>query len=819
MGVQSRPTWRKPASRLPAVLSLGMVCQIGQIVLLRELLMVFHGSELSIGVIFAAWMIGVGAGSWLGARVVERLVRPLLLLTLTAGGVLVLLPVTVLLIRLCRGFFDVLPGAYLSVPDMAFASVVLMLPVCLLLGAHFVFLAQAWRAGSGVEDTSGAARTYIGEAVGNVAGGLLFTFLIVHFLDSFQTAVLAGLIMLAAALSLSLDASRSRGRRKGPQRVVLVSLGIAALVSVPLLGYLDAWAYRLQWHHFAPEHQLVEIRQSRYGTIAVVQREDQYSIYQSGNLLFAVAGPEADSPAHEEHEAAVLAHLALVQHEAPRRILLIGGGLRGTLREMTRHPVERIDYVELDPVLTATVRPYLSSATLAALQDPRVRLIHADGRLFIKTTRANYDMIVVDVPDPATAVLNRYYTEEFFREAESRLSPGGVLVVGAVSTPGMRGRAVANRNATIFHTLQRVYPHVLPLGERHLYLFATHAPDQISPDVEVLRQRYLRRNIETDAFSHRHFDTLLEEGPLRRMNWVIRHHGRHADAHLNAPETGPLFPAAIAEQQSAQDLLPPVVDRYFINSDFRPIGYFHTLVFWNVLTRGPEEDAFTWVLRVEPWWIAPPVALVLATTLALRLVGGRVGRRPDVHVAVLWAVFTTGLSTMALQIALLFSFQSIYGFVYEQVGLIVAMFMGGLALGTALTHRYITDKSDMRILACIQLLIAVLACLLAVALPWSAAPASPAVVFGLFSAMTFGAGLLNGADFPLATACYMALKKRSATATGTVYGVELAGASVGAVLASVVVAPVLGIPACCLLAGIAQGTAFVVLLIARRPYA
>jgi hypothetical protein len=47
-------------SHLPAVLSLGIVCQIGQIVLLRELLMVFHGNELSLGIILAAWMVWVG---------------------------------------------------------------------------------------------------------------------------------------------------------------------------------------------------------------------------------------------------------------------------------------------------------------------------------------------------------------------------------------------------------------------------------------------------------------------------------------------------------------------------------------------------------------------------------------------------------------------------------------------------------------------------------------------------------------------------------------------------------------------------------------
>jgi len=74
-------------------------------------------------------------------------------------------------------------------------------------------------------------------------------------------------------------------------------------------------------------------------------------------------------------------------------------------------------------------------------------------------------------------------------------------------------------------------------------------------------------------------------------------------------------------------------------------------------------------------------------------------------------------------------------------------------------------------------------------------------------------------DFPLAAACCMALSRRAEKSAGTVYGVELFGACVGAALASAVVAPMLGIIACCLLAGIANGTAFAVLLICRRSYA
>jgi len=281
----------------------------------------------------------------------------------------------------------------------------------------------------------------------------------------------------------------------------------------------------------------------------------------------------------------------------------------------------------------------------------------------------------------------------------------------------------------------------------------------------------------------------------------------------------PLHPGTIAEQERADDYLPPVEREYFINSDFKPIGYYYTLMFWDDRARTGHREAFKWLLYLKYWWVLPLVGLPLLAVIGLRTAAHRFMKRPDTRFAVPFAVFTTGLSTMALQIALLFSFQSVYGFVYEMVGLIIAIFMGGLALGTITTHRYVADKANVRTLAGIQLLIALVACLIAVVLPRAAAVPSPALVFLLFSTLTFTAGYINGVDFPLATACCMALYRRAETSAGTVYGIELFGACVGAVLASVAVAPILGIVACCLLAGIANGTAFAVLLICRRSYA
>jgi len=114
------------------------------------------------------------------------------------------------------------------------------------------------------------------------------------------------------------------------------------------------------------------------------------------------------------------------------------------------------------------------------------------------------------------------------------------------------------------------------------------------------------------------------------------------------------------------------------------------------------------------------------------------------------------------------------------------------------------------------LLIALFAGLIAVALPEAAALHAPAAVFALFAGLTFAGGLLNGLDFPLATACCLTLDRRAEQATGRVYGLELFGACLGAALASVVVAPVLGIVACGLLAAAVNAAAFGVLMIARK---
>ena len=178
---------------------LGLVSQIAQVLMLRELLMVFHGNELTIGIILCFWLAWVGCGSFLGFLVIRKQGRAVLCFTLSSAALLLFLPWTIYLIRILRSFFSLAPGAWLSLGDTVLSCFLLMGPVCMLLGAQFIFLSRIWREKDGTTDVSGAAKTYMGEATGNMLGGLLFTLALVHLFSSMTTALMICLLMLFSA--------------------------------------------------------------------------------------------------------------------------------------------------------------------------------------------------------------------------------------------------------------------------------------------------------------------------------------------------------------------------------------------------------------------------------------------------------------------------------------------------------------------------------------------------------------------------------------------------------------------------------------------
>ncbi|MEQ8377875.1 polyamine aminopropyltransferase [Parvibaculum sp.] len=124
----------------------------------------------------------------------------------------------------------------------------------------------------------------------------------------------------------------------------------------------------------------------------------------------------------------MMTHVPILAHGAAKRVLIIGGGDGGILREVIRHrSVEHVTMVEIDPAVTDFCKKQLPQISAGAFDDPRLNLVFADGAKFVEDTDDSYDVIIVDSTDPIGPgeVLFR---EEFYRAAQARLTPGGVIV-------------------------------------------------------------------------------------------------------------------------------------------------------------------------------------------------------------------------------------------------------------------------------------------------------------------------------------------------------------------------------------------------------
>ncbi len=577
------------ARALPAVL--GFTTVIAQIVLLRELIVVFSGNEFTLGLMLASWLAATAFGSGVLGR--RRSREPRTTVAALFGAAAAALPLSLLAARAGRRVFETVPGELLGPGPTIVTCIAAMALFCCVSGFLFAAASRMYAEATGAGDAKATSAVYLFEAAGSAAGGVLASVVLLRWLGPFEIA--AGL----AAVNVGAAALVARRR-------ALLAVAAAALIAVPPL---DALSRVWMWNGF----RVIENRNTVYGNITVIGTEGARSVYENGVNLFNAPDPAAAEEA---------VHFALLEHPAPRALLLIGGAASGSLEEALRHPtLERIDAVELDPEV-------LRLETGRAARDPRVNLHAADGRRFVKGASRRYDAIVINLPGPHTAQLNRFYTEEFFREAAARLASGGVFSFALASSESYISPERAALFRCIRRTLGEVFPRVaLVPGDPVHFL----AGGTVSMRAEDLVARARKRRLGTQYVS----EYML---PFRLR---------------------PERVAALEEQ------IRPVADTP-VNRDFAPVAYYLDAVLWS-RQFGGGAPAFTWI------------AVAIAATAAA-LVQTRRG-------VVAAAVGAMGFTQIGLEVMLLLAFQVVYGYVYHQLAIVIGAFMAGMAVGNWLASR------------------------------------------------------------------------------------------------------------------------------------
>jgi len=765
----------KKLSLISAFIGMGAFAIIAQVLFIREFLVVFYGNELCLGMIFASWLAGITLGAWVGSKVRLNFLNSLSALVILLILMSTILPPFIYLIRITREIFGILPGQFIPFPFMFGASMIFISPFSFLIGFIFPVACKAY-VELGGESAVGIGWVYILEAVGSIIGGLVMTFYLILFLKHFQIIGIVSLLILGNALALSLKL-----RSKPAARI----LGVLCLALIIIYGYLflshslgkiDELTELKRWYAFSKGMKLIDSRDSRYQNIIVALEADQYNVYGNGQYF---------SSFPDEYYSATFAHLILTQHPNPQRVLFIGGGAGGILREILRHPIRSLDFVELDPELITTIYKYLPSEDKEALGDERVHVHYSDGRRYLKENTQQYDMIILNIPDPSTAMLNRFYTVEFFREAQQRLKNDGILVTNVSAGVNYIGREVGDYTGSVYQTLLKVFPYVLVTPGDVNYFFATSAPGITTSDTRILASRYVHRGIQIPFFSQYHFQMLL---PPDRVKFI-------QDA-LNRMELMPL------------------------NTDLKPITYFYNLVLWAIFSGGREKFSIGFlqgVARIQTWWFLLPLFIffvIRATYVHLKK------EKMDRHLTFncLFAITTTGFAGLALEIVIIFSFQSIYGYVYQKIGLIVALFMVGLACG-GYGMNLMIQRGYWRwteILMANELMIFAYAVALphvfkAFATTGSLGPLS----FGseyVFMILVAIIGFLTGFEFPLVSKIISELGMETGRVAGMIDSFDHLGACLGGFFAGSFLVPLFGTEGSCYLIGALNLLSFIFLL-------
>src|SRR5208283_3236569 len=205
------PCAKQPTSAVRAALTLiGFSAVIGQIVLMRELIVVFNGNEISLGIMLSTWLFWTAAGSSLSSRFAEgrnHARRAVAALECLLG--VSLLP-TIWAVRASRTFFQTVPGELVGPVPMLLASLACLSLFCLVAGALFVVATRMYEQECGVSARVATSSAYLLEATGSAFGGILASIVLLRFLGSFQIAIVVIVLNLCMAAVLLFLMSRKQ---------------------------------------------------------------------------------------------------------------------------------------------------------------------------------------------------------------------------------------------------------------------------------------------------------------------------------------------------------------------------------------------------------------------------------------------------------------------------------------------------------------------------------------------------------------------------------------------------------------------------------
>lgn len=673
-----------------AIFILGLLAMAAQVVVIREFLAAFQGNELIIGLIMGAWMLLTGSGAYLITRI--KLSSPVTLFIIFQTLLGILPGLMFWLLATAKSHF-IPAGAMGSIREIIFILFIVLAPFCLVSGMLFPLLAGEL---SNIRNRNLVARAYALDSTGSVAGGLFFSLFFIFILTDIQSLLILVVLSFVSSLLLAWIY-----RRKFLSALVI----FIAFIYITFLFQArpDEMMTRLQF----TDQELLDTRITPFGKLVVTRTGDQLNLFE--NSVPVVTGE--DIVAREES-----VHYGMALHPNPEKVLMVSGGVGGTLEEVLKYPVEKLDYLEINPWLIRLAGEYKLLP-----HDRRIRIIHQDPRIYLNRNEIQYDVILLNAPEPISAELNRYFTVEFYWLLKSCMTPGGIVSLSIPAAGNYMSEASRALHSVTFYTLMKVFDNVRIIpGEKDYYLASDG--DLKGSILEELAEKEID-NLYVNPF-------YLNENLITARSELIM-----------------------------QNLQVQKV----INRDLRPYSYSQSLRYWMSL--------FQFDGRIILFSLAGLVILAFVFFGPLNL-----------------GLFASGFTSSSAVFLLMIWMQVVYGFIYQMTGVIFAVFMAGLAIGShnrLLFYKNSTFRGFLTIQATIGtfcILLAGLMHLLPSSTSW--------LVILLILLLVAASGLLTGIHFSLSAHLR---KSGFLQSSGEAFSADLIGSAIGIGLVAVYVVPYSGL--------------------------
>ena len=260
------------------------------------------------------------------------------------------------------------------------------------------------------------------DYIGGLVGAIAFPLILLPKLGYFSTSFLCGLLNIIAALLIMF-----RFGERVKNIVVYRTIGIMLAITM-VLGMVFADNISNEIEGGLYQDHVILVEQTQYQKIVMTKHKDDVRLFIDGNTQFSTMDE------YRYHEA--LVHVPMNELAHRESVLILGGGDGMAVREVLKYDeVQQIDLVDLDAemIRICSTNENITAINQNSLLSDKLHVHIMDAFEYLETCEDQYDLIIVDLPDPNSEVLNKLYSNIFYRMCAGCLCEDGVLVVQSTS--------------------------------------------------------------------------------------------------------------------------------------------------------------------------------------------------------------------------------------------------------------------------------------------------------------------------------------------------------------------------------------------------